>query len=267
MNIKNFKLAVLVAASCGFFGIQSAQASSYSYPGIKGTGHDFAYSKGCYDSATGAMRAGCTPWTTSSGRTEDEICKFCHTPHANPALSSDGAPLWNHQMSTATYVTYASTTNTMNATVGQPTGTSKLCLSCHDGTVAVDGYGSNALVAGHTITRPIGVGGTDLSTVHPVSFTYDAALAAADGGLWDPTTKVSGAGDTPNNWVFGQASSLTVTSTPGSGSTGTIAQDFLDSNSQMQCTSCHEPHRKFGWGRFLRKNNTGSGLCLTCHNK
>jgi hypothetical protein len=61
-----------------------------------------------------------------------EICVFCHTPHnANPAV-----PLWNQTLSSGvTYLPYTSTT--LKATVGLPTGSSKLCLACHDGTVAL----------------------------------------------------------------------------------------------------------------------------------
>src|SRR5690242_6849752 len=62
---------------------------------------------------------------------ETEICIFCHTPHK----TTGQAPLWSHVMPAQNYTPYSSTT--MKATdVGQPTGASKLCLSCHDGTVA-----------------------------------------------------------------------------------------------------------------------------------
>jgi len=44
--------------------------------------------------------------------------------------------LWNHQMSSVTnYIVY--TSPTLKAVVGQPDGSSRLCLSCHDGTVAL----------------------------------------------------------------------------------------------------------------------------------
>ena len=63
--------------------------------------------------------------------TEAEVCLFCHTPHR----ALDVVPLWNHEMSQATYTPY--TSSTKKAAVGQPSGASKLCLSCHDGTVAL----------------------------------------------------------------------------------------------------------------------------------
>jgi len=165
-----------------------------------------------------------------------EICIVCHTPH-NADASVQDAPLWNHQLTTATYTLYNS--GTFDATAGQPGGSSKLCLSCHDGTVAVDNFGSrtngNDFVSGDKLI------GTDLSNDHPVSFVYDASLATTDGGLFDPVTANSGLG-------------------------GTIDQDLLIS-SKVQCASCHDVHNGSGLGKLLRISNSGSGLCLTCHNK
>ena len=68
---------------------------------------------------------------TIRSATEGDICIFCHSPHSLAGQS----PLWNHEMSVAPYTPYSS--STLKATVGQPTGASKLCLSCHDGTVAL----------------------------------------------------------------------------------------------------------------------------------
>ena len=162
---------------------------------------------------------------------EADICIFCHAPHNTTGLG----PLWNHELSQATYTPYSS--STLKATVGQPTGASKLCLSCHDGTVALGLVanrsipiamqpGANTIPAGRTLI------GTDLSAHHPVSFTYDAALATLQGELRDPST---------------------------------LVQDVrLDQSGQLQCTSCHDPHND-QYGDFLVVNNTASALCLNCH--
>lgn len=163
--------------------------------------------------------------------TETEVCIFCHTPHR----ATGEQPLWNHAASAATYTPYSSTT--LKATVGQPTGASKLCLGCHDGTVAlglVNSRSSAIQMQNGVTTMPSGPSnlGTDLSHTHPISFTYDAALVSANGQLKDPTTlkdKVK-----------------------------------LDHNSQVQCTSCHNPHDDQN-GMFLAMDNTGSALCLACH--
>ena len=63
---------------------------------------------------------------TVKALTETQICKFCHTPHnARPQ-----APLWNRNNAGGPYTLYSS--STLNATLGQPDGSSILCLSCHD---------------------------------------------------------------------------------------------------------------------------------------
>jgi hypothetical protein len=176
-----------------------------------------------------------------------QICIVCHAPHtvATPVIP----PLWNHEVTTATYIVYDSPTLDAGP-LGQPAGSTLLCLSCHDGTVAVDSFG------GATGTFYIGGSsnlGTDLSNDHPISFTYDTDLATADGGLWDPaTTEV----------------------TIGSGGftrTGTIQEVMLQAD-QLQCASCHDVHNDFvaggiGGDPLLLISITSSELCLTCHNK
>ena len=69
-----------------------------------------------------------------------EICKPCHAPHHTQPLP---APLWNHELSSETYTMYNKTFSpTLKAEVSsQPDGLSKICLSCHDGTVALENYG------------------------------------------------------------------------------------------------------------------------------
>lgn len=168
---------------------------------------------------------------TLKATVESEICMFCHTPHRGTGET----PLWNHTLSSVTYTPYSS--STARATIGQPTGSSKLCLSCHDGTVALGMVANRSTpipMQGGVTTMPTGPSnlGTDLSDDHPISFTYDNALASANGELADP---------------------------------GSLTEKVrLDSNHQMQCTSCHDPHDN-RYGRFLVKENTGSALCQTCH--
>lgn len=63
-----------------------------------------------------------------------EVCVYCHTPHG--ASTQNEAPIWNRTESSATYI---QTTNTLAGTpVGQPGRNSLTCLSCHDGSVAID---------------------------------------------------------------------------------------------------------------------------------
>jgi hypothetical protein len=139
---------------------------------------------------------------------ETQICVFCHTPHG--ATNSPGAPLWNRALSGATYTTYSSSSldaETIAGQLAQPAGSSKLCLSCHDGTLAISSVNvlagqTNATIsitgAGPGDTMPPGEGlqtgftrnlGTDLSNDHPISLTFDTTLANADGELLDPAVE------------------------------------------------------------------------------
>lgn len=182
--------------------------------GIAGTKHDF--------SGKGYM-------------TNQQICQICHGPHNDQSTGMTGL-LWNHWLSNPTYTPYSSTS--LKATVGQPGGTSRLCLSCHDGTVAVDSFGTRT---GSDICGKLV--GTDLRRIHPLSFVYNDALAVSTNHLKMPTSAPSGLG-------------------------GTIAADLLR-NGKFECTSCHEPHNRFNQNLFLikRDRNGTSGLCGLCHTK
>lgn len=159
----------------------------------------------------------------------DTGCKSCHTPHHAGDLP--GVPLWNGTETVKTFTPYSS--DTLDAIVGQPDGSSKLCLGCHDGSLAV--------LAGSSMDF-----GSDLSTSHPISFTYDAALAVTDPSLKDP----------------GENSTLG----------GTIADDLLDGTSKVQCTSCHDVHSAGVGTSYLRGYDYfdgfgGGELCRMCHSK
>jgi len=124
---------------------------------------------------------------------------------------------------------------------GQPTGTSKLCLSCHDGTVAVDSFG-DYIGQGNTYMSDINPDydlGTDLRGTHPISIVYDNN---ADPNLWDPNNRAMG--------------------------TSGYISDVLQ-NGKVQCSSCHDVHDQESAPNthLLRVDNAGSQLCLTCHIK
>ncbi len=171
-----------------------------------------------------------------------QICIFCHTTH-NADTSVVDAPLWNHAVTNKTYQLYNSPT--LDAVPQQPQGASRLCLSCHDGTVAVDSYGGRAgsIFLGGAIA--IGAGPDDLRNDHPVSFVYDDALAVRDRELFSPSGAPSGLG-------------------------GTIAHDLLF-NDRMECSSCHDVHNGPASAavndNLLMITRVQSQLCLTCHNK
>ena len=174
-----------------------------------------------------------------------EICNVCHTPH-DADTSVTGAPLWDHDVSANSgYTLY--TSDTLDATLGQPDHhSSRLCLSCHDGTVAKDAFGSNPNAPADFMTSADdGFIGLDLRGEHPIEFTYDTALATTDGGLHDPAVATTELG-------------------------GTIANDLLFGGI-MGCASCHDVHNAAPpsgtGGHMLRIDNAGSDFCLTCHDK
>lgn len=180
---------------------------------------------------------------------QTEICVFCHTPH--DAIKNDNIPLWNHTLSTtATYGVYTSptfdgTAEELGGKDATNAAVSNLCLSCHDGSVAVNSMNnpSNArpttTMAGgvENITGSANLGSANdaLKNDHPVNFTYDTALATTDGGLVNPTSL-------------------------------TGVKLF---SSKVQCASCHDPHTSVDpTGKaFLRVSMSGSTLCFACHNK
>ena len=161
---------------------------------------------------------------------ESEICIFCHTPHNG----RPDHPLWNRNDPGLTFTLYNSSTT--QALPGQPDGASILCLSCHDGTIALGSVISRPTpiqMAGGITTMPPGLSNLtkDLSNDHPISFIYDAALAQADGQLKDPATLI-----------------------------GNVKLE----NNKLQCTSCHDAHKNVN-GDFLVASTQSSDLCLYCH--
>jgi predicted CXXCH cytochrome family protein len=177
---------------------------------------------------------------------EPRVCVICHTPHnARPA-----AQLWNHLTDGAqTYTTYGSSSfdsgvvpGTFNTfpglSAGQPTGSSRLCLSCHDGTIALGSTVNNGTIALAGAAGGFGPAssslGTDLSNDHPISF----ARSTADTETRDPP--------------------------PGS------AVHLEENTGFIQCLSCHDPHVEdadASTDKFLVQSNAGSALCLQCHVK
>ncbi|MDH3272098.1 MAG: cytochrome c3 family protein, partial [Gemmatimonadota bacterium] len=129
------------------------------------------------------------------------------------------------------------------------TGPSKLCLSCHDGTIALGSVlnvrGANSIDVQNTGPggeMPAGAAliGTNLTNDHPVSFDFDAGVATADGEL----------------------------AIPAGGMVGGLPLFPRGGGSELQCTTCHDPHLSSP-ANFLRQEprDQASGLCLTCHVK
>lgn len=169
---------------------------------------------------------------------ETRICIFCHTPHnATPQT-----PLWNRAINPVSYILYSSTT--MSAVPSQPIGPSRLCLGCHDGTVALGAVlqpAGGILVSGQISADRPSYLGTVLSGDHPFSFSYDASVLNPYAGL-SPTAPQDLTFYGPGNFI--------------------------------ECSTCHDAHedafpspdiRGFLTGKFLVADNRNSALCVKCH--
>lgn len=276
------KKTILLAAVFGLlasgtvYAIDDPAGSNGVAPGsgITGSKHDLSVSSGIgldYPSMTTA--GGADPL--------DRICIWCHAPHhsmvTNDSAGIDYLPLWNHQVTSAIYTTYMSdfgdgpdasgmpgvgTTGNVNQfadrhlfngadTIGQPGGVSRLCLSCHDGTIAVNEYGRAAQrdysesKGGVKIKPQFTIGGNQYGLLnhHPIGFSY-IAVTALDDEIAPITDQVSGVG------------------------VGMTTIGSLLYNGKMECVTCHDVHNSKNSGEtFLWKSDRNSEFCLTCHKK
>ena len=256
-----------------------------------------------------------------------EICVFCHTPHFGG--SAEG-PLWNRTGQTATsFTTYGTTVGGTVASTTVNAG-SLSCLSCHDGVTAIDqlvnrpGPGPKTMgsedqkwyfasvmdtttgLYGDIVAQPGANGGTrlniggataELSNDHPVSIIYDATKA----GLRPSTTSLTSltmynAKSLGTGTQYGRSDNIWAINGYLDAGTATIATLLRQTNTTVECVSCHDPHYKNQTnddpsylrsasaaaggpvltsnnagldGMFLRRigGNSNSGMCRTCHNK
>jgi predicted CXXCH cytochrome family protein len=162
---------------------------------------------------------------------ETEICIFCHTPH-NAAPQT---PLWNRYNPRTHYRIYESSTT--DARIDQPSGPSKMCLSCHDGSMALGNVLSRPdphpiVMTARTVPPGAADLTNDLSDDHPIGFRYDRAISNTDRQIRPPEV---------------------------------VTQDLpLGSHGEVHCTTCHDPHNN-QLGDFLRVTDQMSAICVTCH--
>ena len=272
MSSKRFFGGIGIAALLSLLG------SAASAQGVVGSPHDLQ------------------PSTTNTS----ETCVFCHTPHGSS--TSAAVPLWNKTLpAPATYTRYSSLNTSTLSGAEAPVGSVSLaCLSCHDGSQAVDtvlntpGRGMGAsFPAGTQIDAavfdamegtPVPMLGTDLRDDHPVSIQYGGGgLLGSDA---DGTANPANLGnqdfnapekDTINTnpawWVDSEGTAnqtrektdmILYTRTDGpAGATG---------EPMVECGSCHDPHNSSTFVAnqsvsFLRIPNDSSQICTTCHIK
>ncbi len=179
-------------------------------PGILSSKHNMS------SSGTGEVKA----------LVEDRVCIFCHTPHNATPLT----PLWNRNIQEGiNYQLYES--STLKVTLSQPTGPSRLCLSCHDGTIGIGAVlsVSGGIAMTRELTGRSTLLGTDLRNDHPFSFSYQDALTVDQELNPNPPQDL-----------------------------------FFYPGGVIHCTTCHDPHDNSN-GQFLAVSNKNSGLCTRCH--
>jgi predicted CXXCH cytochrome family protein len=154
-----------------------------------------------------------TRGTDNKGSGTGEICVFCHTPHGSDTSAS--VPLWNKKLGTpADYTTYNSLgTSSLDGATAPVGSVSLACLSCHDGTQALNvminapgsgGYnslgavfgsmtaGSGSSLSGNQLAAGIITNlSVDLRNDHPVGIQYAGGPKGAISTI--PTTGGSGA--------------------------------------------------------------------------
>jgi len=167
-----------------------------------------------------------------------DACLYCHVPHSGVA-NPNGA-LWSQQLSSQTYSTYTSTT--LHNTGMQPMlgSDSSLCLSCHDGTVAVGQTQPFGQIQMTGSMYPADKFGTNLQGSHPFSLKVplvDAADLVPSLTTSHTTADPSGAVKLINNDV-----ECTSCHTPHAQSIDTVSKNFLvrDGAAGQLCTSCHQ---------------------------
>ena len=281
------KRFAVLAISVGLLGAGLVQAAKIS--DVRGTKHNLSAS-------TNYVRNGATlsvPARNIKAKSETEVCIFCHTPHSTQ--TGNVTALWNRNLSSTVYnANNTFTSSSMDASAAElaegPGGSSKLCLSCHDGTMGIDKVSVNMTGGANTTTvqmndsngnlmaspvyMPAGAGedtgftrrlGSNMSNDHPISFTYSSTLISNDGELNTPAAVNTAGGIVMNRSAGAQRPVLPL------------------ENGKVQCSTCHDPHLKDDAdlnAKFLRQNryqtaapvDTGFQkdtdiICLACHNK
>lgn len=251
--------------------------------GIVGSSHDLS-NVGSTGVNIGSGKAATYVATVDA---QSRICVYCHHPHNSIPTGTIGgySPLWNRTMSTVNFAAYdnggfvgtnaTDKDHALNAGSNELSGVSLLCMSCHDGVVAMNAYSQNSgssdnaggndtdgAITGSAAFNGVamGDGKSDMSNHHPMGFNY-ITVAGIDDEIADPDTVM-----VPTGLVAGGLAS-------GSVGAGVAIRDLLDdsnSTDNMECVTCHDVHNTKNAPnaeRFLWRSNNQSNFCLTCHLK
>ncbi|MFQ5455407.1 MAG: hypothetical protein ACE5EA_04270 [Nitrospirota bacterium] len=212
-----------------------------------------------------------------------ETCIYCHTPHNSDPI----APLWNRNLPERTEYKMYSSPNFNSKAPSSPDGISLACLSCHDGTVAVDSVRNKPkfhdwLDSGvHYRMSPKGDVGSDTcgKCHNRTGGAYGGLGAPSIGGAHDATIRYLTKDLRDDHPISIQFPSFdldpgfnqpSLTKKDGGRAFPNGVQTF--EGDKVQCASCHDIHNPDeqnieGRDPFLRVSNRDSALCLTCHQK
>ena len=262
MNKKMVLAALSIVALAGTM----AYAGAAPTTGVPGSVHDMT-------------KYGASLGTGDPESSQGRVCAYCHTPHHAITAGNDYLPLWSHALPTVTTFTpYKSAT--IDATIDSTTmmvGPSMLCMSCHDGSVAVDTHyafvgtkymtdADDSFPDGAT-NSPTIVKGSSLGNDHPIGFVYeDVAVGPATGD--DPPLAAHTQGK--DEWVRNKDavyinSNLKIKDR--------LYYSGATAKGIMTCATCHDVHNKKNKDEvgatnyLLLATNNGSALCLSCHIK
>lgn len=184
---------------------------------------------------------------------ETQICIFCHTPHgARPQTTlwsrPDPTNMGSFPIRTGLFidddpdiVNVTRYSESYSASSDYPNGTSKLCLSCHDGVTAM-GILANGNEIDMTLSTLSGRSSAiDLSFSHPISFVYNDTVV----GYLETQS--------PGSYIFPGANSAYL--------------ETRDGKTWVQCTTCHQPHQDTMATNglpFWRAADYDT-VCLACH--
>ncbi len=243
-------------------------------------------------------------WMDTARNNYGEVCVYCHTPHG--ANTTIAAPLWNRTNKANTYTLY-NIPLTSGQTPTNPGVNSLACISCHDGVTAIDsvinipGSGRYNQAQETTVSQaflsnwklegnpgPLSPGHADLQTCadrcHNSSiFTTKSDLQFNVFVIGTDLTNDHPIGvQLPDTNVYdfkaptGTSGALKFFDTNSNGKPDKSEVRFYNTGGgfEVECASCHDPHGVPSAGpgsvfipSFLRVSNTGSVLCMTCHDK
>ncbi|MBI5710053.1 MAG: hypothetical protein HZC42_07085 [Candidatus Eisenbacteria bacterium] len=218
------------------------------------------------------------------GQTNNQVCIYCHTPHR----AADQNLIWNHSLGSGNYsfgatgpfgspgrATTAAGTTLPASTTAFGSGPTKMCMSCHDGSVALGalnniGDGTPGIIpttpatlSGETHQIASASGG--MGGNHPVAIPYPDRAGAVYNGITTGVTSGFGGAAGSGGWADVTSAQSAGVKLHGGSAAGTFG---------MECTSCHEPHNdgvattEGEAGKyFLRVSGDNSALCLACHRK